>query len=98
MFFPAVESTLLYPYPPQVIPLPCVCGSSRPSISPHMFAMLCSNPLVMKVNMHHQISRILAASLLVRVASHTPRHTSQLASTARQSNCSHGRFILVAAT
>src|SRR5882724_5548689 len=49
----------------------------------------------MKVNMHHQIMKMRADSLLVRAAIQTPRQTNQLASTARQKSCSGGRFILV---
>src|SRR5437773_5268310 len=60
-----------------------------------MLATLCSKPLVMNVNMHQKMSMIFAGSLLTLAAIHTPRHTSQLASTERHSSCSHGRFIFV---
>src|SRR5688572_25736215 len=95
---PSVASATLYAYPPQVTPDAASCGSSRPIISPHMLATLCSKPAVMKVNMHHQIISTFAASSLIRAAIHTPRHTSQFASTARHSSCSGGRFIFVLAT
>src|SRR6266446_6082442 len=47
----------------------------------------------MNVNMHHQIIKIRAVSLLIRTAIQTPRQTSQLARMARQRSCSTGMFI-----
>ena len=47
----------------------------------------------MNVNMHHQIMRMRAVSLLMRADIHTPRHTNQLARIARNRSCTGGRFI-----
>src|SRR3954447_21844271 len=52
----------------------------------------------MKVNMQNQMSRMRAVSSFDRAAIHTPRHTSQLASTARRNSCTGGMFILAATT
>src|SRR5260370_41861783 len=49
----------------------------------------------MKVNMHHQMSKMRAVSSLARAAIHTPKQTSQLARTARQNSCSGSRVIFV---
>src|SRR3990167_1595970 len=75
------------------------CGNRFAIVKMVIFATLCSIPVVMKQNRHHQIIINLPESLVhLPTADHIARHTSQLQKIPLKNSSHHGPLLLYVAT